>query len=191
MQATTPSDGSTIGLHAPAEPPAVLHPQAAMRIELRKVEYSARLSEETPAFSADIWIDGVWAGHARNHGQGGPTMIGPRALALRLDDYGRTLPADTVKGDLPFVVQPDGEWLIGKALNDWILRRDMKRALRNRVVFTRSDKPGLFQTAVLKPAQLQQTLASTAIRQKWNVQVFLNALPEEHALRLYREQGAG
>jgi hypothetical protein len=122
-----------------------------MQIELRKVEYSARLSEETSAFSADVWIDGVKAGQASNHGHGGPTLITPQALSQRLDAYGKTLPAKTIAGDPPFTLQPDGEWLIGEALTDWILRRDMKRALRNRVLYTRSDKPGLFQTKVLKP----------------------------------------
>ena len=48
-----------------------------MRIELRKIDYSASLSQETTPFSADIWIDGIKEGHATNHGQGGPTLIGP------------------------------------------------------------------------------------------------------------------
>lgn len=162
-----------------------------MRIELRKVDYSARLSEETSAFSADVWIDGVKVGQASNHGHGGPTTITPLNLSRRLDEYRKTLPARIIERDPPFVLQPDGEWLIEEALTDWILRRDMKRALRNRAFYTRSDKPGLFQTKVLKPVQLQQVLTSAEIRQKWNVQVFLNTVPEEEALRLFREQGAG
>lgn len=162
-----------------------------MRIELRKIDYSASLSQETTAFSADIWIDGIKEGHATNHGQGGPTLIEPLALSRRLDKHGKTLPIETIEGDPPFVFQPDGEWLVGAALNTWILRRDMKRALKKRILFTRSDQPGLFQSKVLKPVQLQHTLASSEIRQKWNVQVFLNLVPEEEAFRLYRDQGAG
>jgi len=38
--------------------------------ELRGVEVSKALSEETTAFSADIYIDGHRAGHVRNNGQG-------------------------------------------------------------------------------------------------------------------------
>ncbi len=162
-----------------------------MRIELRKVEYSAQLSEETAAFSAEIWIDGQKAGHARNHGQGGPTLISPMSLGQRLDEHGKTLPVETVAGEPPFVVQPDGEWIVGGLLKDWILRRDLQRDLRNRALFTRTDKPGLFRSSVLKPAQLDQVLGSSAIREKWNVAVFLNQLPVDDALRLYREQGGG
>ena len=162
-----------------------------MRIELRKVEYSARLDEETSAFSAEIWIDGHKAGQARNQGQGGPTLISPLSLAQRLDEHGRTLPSETVAGDPPFVIQPDGEWIVGGLLNDWILLRDLRRDLLNRALYTRSDKPGLFRTSVLKPVQLEQVLGSDEVRGKWNVGVFLNQLPVDEALRLYREQGGG
>ena len=162
-----------------------------MRIELRKVEYSAQLSEETAAFSAEIWIDSCRAGHARNHGQGGPTLISPASLGQRLDDHGKTLPTETIAGEPPFVVQPDGEWIVGRLLTDWILRRDLRRDLRNRALYTRTDKPGLFRTSVLKPVQLEQVLGTPEVRQRWSVAVFLNQVPEDEALRLYREQGGG
>lgn len=42
-----------------------------MHIELRNVHYSAALSQETAAYTADIWIDGELAFHARNEGTGG------------------------------------------------------------------------------------------------------------------------
>ena len=42
-----------------------------MQIELRRISYSAALSQETAAFSAEVWIDGELAFHARNQGTGG------------------------------------------------------------------------------------------------------------------------
>ncbi|WP_298399042.1 hypothetical protein [Sphingobium sp.] len=42
-----------------------------MQIELRRISYSAALSQETAAFSAQVWIDGELAFHARNEGMGG------------------------------------------------------------------------------------------------------------------------
>ena len=42
-----------------------------MQIELRRISYSAALSQETAAYSAQIWIDGELALHARNQGTGG------------------------------------------------------------------------------------------------------------------------
>lgn len=42
-----------------------------MKIELRRISYSAALSQETAAFTAEVWIDGELAFHARNEGTGG------------------------------------------------------------------------------------------------------------------------
>ena len=42
-----------------------------MKIELRRISYNAALSQETAAFTAEVWIDGALAFHARNHGTGG------------------------------------------------------------------------------------------------------------------------
>lgn len=46
--------------------------------ELRHLSVAENLSEETTAFSADIYIDGVRAGYVRNSGHGGgnyPTVL--------------------------------------------------------------------------------------------------------------------
>jgi len=42
-----------------------------MKIELRRISYNAALSQETAAFTAEVWIDGEVAFHARNPGTGG------------------------------------------------------------------------------------------------------------------------
>lgn len=42
-----------------------------MKIELRRISYNAALSQETASFSAEVWIDGELAFHARNQGTGG------------------------------------------------------------------------------------------------------------------------
>lgn len=42
-----------------------------MLIELRKLRTIKALSEETPCYTAEIWIDGALAFHANNRGHGG------------------------------------------------------------------------------------------------------------------------
>ncbi len=42
-----------------------------MLIELRKLKIIKALSEETPCYTAEIWIDGALAFHASNRGHGG------------------------------------------------------------------------------------------------------------------------
>lgn len=44
-----------------------------MKIELKKIKISLHLSEETTAFTADIFVNGINAGYAKNTGQGGCT----------------------------------------------------------------------------------------------------------------------
>lgn len=46
-----------------------------MNIELKRFTTNARLSQETTAFAADVWVDGKKAGHAENDGHGGSTMV--------------------------------------------------------------------------------------------------------------------
>lgn len=42
-----------------------------MLIELRRLKIIKALSEETPCYTAEIWIDGVLSFHASNRGHGG------------------------------------------------------------------------------------------------------------------------
>jgi hypothetical protein len=65
-----------------------------MKIELRKVAHSARLSRETAAFSADLYIDGVKRATVENDGHGGPNMVHPWQVGKEIDDYAKTLPPE-------------------------------------------------------------------------------------------------
>lgn len=44
-----------------------------MKIELKNIKFSEHLSEETNAFTANIYADGKHIGYAKNNGQGGMT----------------------------------------------------------------------------------------------------------------------
>lgn len=52
-----------------------------MKIELKRFTTNARLSQETTAFAADVWVDGKKAGHAENDGHGGNTNVHLHLLA--------------------------------------------------------------------------------------------------------------
>ena len=161
-----------------------------MKIELRNVAYSTALSEETSNFHADIWIDGKKEGYAQNHGTGGATTVRPDALRLRLDEYGRTLPPvdiGTLTGDAPRMIVQDAEWIVDALLANWVVRRDLKRMLRNRAVYTRVDVPGIYQTRVLTPERLAEVLGSAAVKERWKVKAWLNTMPEDEAVATYHE----
>jgi hypothetical protein len=54
-----------------------------MKIELRKLKIVESMSEETTAFTADIYIEGYKSGYAKNDGQGGCTFY--HAYEVRRD----------------------------------------------------------------------------------------------------------
>src|SRR5882672_7853638 len=76
-----------------------------MKIELKNIHFSERLSEETLAFAANLYINGTLAGRASNQGHGGPTDyhgINMKGVELikEAEAYCKTLPPEkfTVEG---------------------------------------------------------------------------------------------
>lgn len=68
-----------------------------MKIELRKLKIVESMSEETTAFTADIYIEGYKSGYAKNDGQGGCTFYHTyevrRDLIKQAEAYCLGLPA--------------------------------------------------------------------------------------------------
>lgn len=72
-----------------------------MNIELRSLSIHDRLSQETVAFTASLYIDKRKVGYARNSGEGGPTDYGPdnyhdnvcKSLIKEAEDYCKSLAA--------------------------------------------------------------------------------------------------
>lgn len=155
-----------------------------MQIELRNVKYSAFASEETHCFRADIWIDGTKAGTAENQGHGGPTMIHPRALHERLDAYGATLPTISAYG---MEIQPDGEILIGDLVNDWLIERDVRRAMGRKVLFTKPGDHRVFETKSMTADQKDRVLQRPDLMTALKADKVLNLLPLADAIALYKQ----
>lgn len=63
-----------------------------MKIELRRFSTNARLSQETTAFAADVWIDGKKVGYAENAGHGGNTNVHlDPTIRSAVEAHGKTL----------------------------------------------------------------------------------------------------
>lgn len=56
---------------------------AAQRIALKSLKVSKSLSDETTAFSANLYLDGKSLGHAENRGHGGETSFYPSEAAIK------------------------------------------------------------------------------------------------------------
>jgi len=95
-----------------------------MQVELKRIQVSTRLSEETIAFAADVWIDGKKAGTAKNDGHGGATSvhIHDPATAKRLNEFSAPLVPEKYKrftsGD---------EWIVDQLLQAHLTQKEDKR----------------------------------------------------------------
>lgn len=138
-----------------------------MKIELKRISYNKRLSQETSAYAADIWIDGVKRGSVQNDGHGGPDMIHPWELAKEIDAHAKTLPQVEVYGTM---LDMNAEMIFGDLLNEHLASEELKRGMKTKTFFMTAD------------GKLYTVKGSVAPKDAVKV---LNTLPFPEALKVY------
>ena len=94
-----------------------------MKIELKRFTTNARLSQETTAFAADVWVDGRLVGYAKNDGNGGCTRVHlDPSVRATLKAHGDTLVPEQYKS-----VVGGTEWLIDQLVEAELVKREDKR----------------------------------------------------------------
>jgi hypothetical protein len=154
-----------------------------MKIELRKVTKNERMSEETYCFSADVWIDGAKAGEVSNRGCDGPNDYHPTSLWQRLEEHAKTLPPVVSKyTDDTFPSTAD--IVIGDLLELELARKDAKRAMSGKILFTKVGKAGIW--GMKKPAGCTDDTIRTFAAKAKGIDRVLNLLPLDEAVALCR-----
>jgi len=102
-----------------------------MKIELKNISHSPRLSQETEAFAADLWINGKKVAYCENDGHGGCTNYNTynpslRPLLKEAEEYCKWLPPEDFNGH---ELSMDLEFMIDKMLYEWIEAKDFKKAI--------------------------------------------------------------
>jgi len=103
-----------------------------MKIELKNIKYNASLSEETSAFTADVYINNIRAAYVQNRGDGGANTIFPFKddgwkILKDAEAYCKTLPTFTIptSNGVPGPnVEMGLDLFIDRALNDYLQKRD-------------------------------------------------------------------
>lgn len=99
-----------------------------MKIELKNVKFAEHMSEETNAFTADIIINGINAGYAKNDGRGGPTDCRPhfehRELFKQAEAFCLTLPPIDYG---TFKHKMDMEAMVDQLFEDWLKEKEQKK----------------------------------------------------------------
>lgn len=110
-----------------------------MKIELKNVKYAAFASQETPCFSATIYIDGVKAAVVDNSGQGGPNDYHPWQVQERINEYAKTLPKISIGEGYPLMDQ-DCDSVIDDLLDQFLRDRDLKRLCSKKTLFRKPNE---------------------------------------------------
>jgi len=105
-----------------------------MKITLKKLKIAEHMSEETTAFTADIFVDGKEAGYAKNDGHGGSTYYHPyegkRDLIGKAEDFCLALPPikynSTILDD-ELVIPMDLEHFIDDLIEQELRNKDKKK----------------------------------------------------------------
>ena len=162
-----------------------------MNIELKNVQHFERMSEETDCYSASLYVDGVKIGEVSNRGCGGcDEFHGDRAAYDRADRWCReSLPKLPPLFEDGEPMEQTIETVCHDRLTDWLLRRDMKRAMARRALFVKPDHAGkVFQLGYRGTAKPDERLFAEVERRHPDATI-LNRLPEAEALRLYKGEG--
>lgn len=159
-----------------------------MLIELRKLKIIEELSEETPCYTAEIWIDGRLAFHATNRGHGG------------MDDYhqvGSTTEAEVnawLKANRPVrafhgtELEPDLESEVARLMDEAENIKVLRRQQRTRII---TIEDGKVYTYPLKNRLAASVIA--AIKAKKPDVEIVNETGDEglrRAVRILQEQSA-
>jgi len=110
-----------------------------MTIELKKLKHYTALSDETNAFSAELYVDGVKIAECRNDGRGGNTSISAFPGMSRTIDLAEKwcdklpgIPAEFGdKKDIPMDLELYVDEIVGKDLEAKEIKRGIAQLERN------------------------------------------------------------
>ena len=114
-----------------------------MKIELKKISFNERMSEETNCFVADLHIDGKKVGYVKNDGHGGQTDC----RGYTKEDYQVITKAEAYCKTLPKVKHGNMEWeqsledVIDGLFEDWLMAKINAKAEKQ--------KQKLMETAII------------------------------------------
>ena len=103
-----------------------------MKIELKSIKFSEAMSEETNAFTANLYINGKNIGYCKNTGQGGCTDYNANSPVLRsviadAETYCKALPKTKWK---TMEFDQSLESVINDLLEDWLKAKETKKMQR-------------------------------------------------------------
>lgn len=165
----------------------------ALNIELRKVSHSKSLSEETPAYSAQVWIDGVHFCDVSNHGQGGsdlqlpPLGVDPIGFRDRLAALEKRIAAEYPKhsyqaGGETHSFDESFEGLCQGLLYRREVEAAVRRDLKAKVMFVKPTDGKIYGVKIPKGTPADRLIA--VVKQTHKIDRTINEMPFDKAVEL-------
>lgn len=148
-----------------------------MKVTLTSIKYFASLSEETPCYSALLWVDGVKVGEVSNRGHGGcdEAHFGWAKYAELNARAKAELPSEEYMG---MTLEASLEAECHERLYEYLALRDMRKLLKKKIVFRKGNKGPLYTIGLAAGVDKVQSMHPEAL--------VLNSLPEADAVRIFR-----
>ena len=166
-----------------------------MKIELKKVSFNERMSEETNCFVADVYVDGVKCAYAKNDGRGGCTDISSypnsHELFKKVMIHCENLPDYEWKWDNEVHYSKNNiEEVVDHLFEEWLKERDAKKMDKFDLTHIRWGVPNALSYRSVKfnkPINLIPHLTMQGYLNKWKESfekdvVFLNRNLQEYKL---------
>lgn len=147
-----------------------------MRLELKNIKHTAWASQETLCYEAALYVDGKPVALVSNDGHGGCDREHPhpkhkgdfRAAMAAVHAHFASLPVDEKYG-----MPQQLEYWCADTVNEYLIARDLKKALRKKFLFTLKKRAGLFESGA-RPSPAA------------DIAVVLNDVPFADALAIYK-----
>lgn len=158
-----------------------------MKIELKKINFDARATEETNCFSASLYVNGEEIGIVSNKGRGGCDWFsGDQEKYDAADKWCKAnIPPRKFYGQ----EQPsDLESYYNELLEDHLVRKEVKKLMKSRILFV--NEAGELREAGYKGVRKIEQMHIDYFKSRNPGQKILNELPEDEAFQIFKEKTA-
>jgi len=187
---------------------AAIEPRSAM--ELKNLSHNATFSQETHCFRASVYINGKRMFTASNGGVGGPNDYLPldfskpeafsEAMAIAREEAKQyTLKKIELGEDLQWAIDAFGDgksdelidWLIADLINEQLTLKEMRKALKKKVMVYWPKSNEIFYLGRDKPTdeileKYKNHFATKSDEKNVKDWIWLNTIPEAEAYKYWR-----
>lgn len=160
-----------------------------MQIELKNIKYAAFASHETACFQSTLYVDGTAFALISNEGCGGSDCVSPAKRGnaeqfwekmQEVDLYMKALVSAEEQTNFKYGA-PYLEIWVARQLDNFLLRKEMKRLLKNNIIVVKAD--GMYTIKVPKGGTINDGVAFFSA--KYPTSSILNTLPEDRAFEIF------